>query len=73
MTLEGCVVRVSDVISYIGKDIEDAIMLGVSKKGDLPESIIRILGEKNGDIISTLVTDVINNSMDKPYITMSKK
>ena len=28
MTLEGCVVRVSDIIAYIGRDIEDAIRMG---------------------------------------------
>ena len=28
MTLEGCVVRISDIIGYIGRDIEDAIQLG---------------------------------------------
>ena len=32
MTLEGCVVRISDVIAYIGKDIEDAIRLGIIEK-----------------------------------------
>lgn len=32
MTLEGCVVRISDVISYIGKDIEDAMSVGILQK-----------------------------------------
>lgn len=73
MTLEGCVVRISDVISYIGKDIEDAITMNILKKEELPESIIKILGNKNSDIINTIVMDIINNSMDKPYITMSKE
>lgn len=73
MTLEGCVVRISDVISYIGKDIEDAITMGILKPEELPESIMEILGNNNGDIVTTLVLDIIKNSMDKPYITMSKK
>lgn len=73
MTLEGCVVRISDVISYIGKDIEDAITMNILKPEELPESIMEILGNNNGDIVSTLVLDIIKNSMDKPYITMSKK
>lgn len=71
MTLEGCVVRISDVISYLGKDIEDAIMLGVLSKDLLPKSIISILGDNNSDIINTIVMDIITCSMDKPYITMS--
>ena len=65
--------RISDVISYIGKDIEDAITMNILKPEELPESIMEILGNNNGDIVSTLVLDIIKNSMDKPYITMSKK
>ena len=38
MTLEGCVVRVSDIIGYIGKDIDDANRLGVFNKELLPEN-----------------------------------
>lgn len=73
MTLEGCVVRISDVISYIGQDIEDAITMNTLKPEELPQSILKILGNKNSDIISTLVEDIIKNSIDKPYITMSKE
>ena len=71
MTLEGCVVRISDVISYLGKDIEDAIMLGVLSPDILPSSVTDILGDSNSDIINTIVMDIIYNSVDKPYITMS--
>ncbi len=71
MTLEGCVVRISDVISYIGKDIEDALLLGVLDENELPQSLLNILGKNNGDIINTFVMDIIENSMDKPYIKMS--
>ena len=73
MTLEGCVVRISDVISYIGKDIEDAITMNILKPEELPETIMKILGETNGDIVTTLVLDIIENSMNKNYITMSKE
>ena len=73
MTLEGCVVRISDVISYIGQDIEDAITMNILEPKELPESIMKILGNKNSDIVSTLVLDIIKNSMNKPYITMSKE
>ena len=73
MTLEGCVVRISDVISYIGQDIEDAITMNILDPKELPESIMEILGNNNGDIVTTLVLDIIKNSMNKPYITMSKE
>ncbi|MCK5533577.1 HD domain-containing protein [bacterium] len=71
MTLEGCVVRISDVIAYIGRDIEDAITLRVIKRKDIPESIRRIIGNTNDKIINTLVLDLIKNSYDKDYLTFS--
>ena len=71
MTLEGCVVRISDIISYIGRDIEDAVMLGVLSADAIPLSVKEVLGDTNSSIIETITTDIINNSMDKPYIEMS--
>ena len=71
MTMEGCVVRVSDIIAYIGRDIEDAIKLSVITKNDLPKDITNILGSNNKDIINNIVLDIINNSIDKGYLKMS--
>ena len=73
MTLEGCVVRISDIIGYIGRDIEDAIMIDRFKRSDIPESIRDVLGDNNRDIVNTIVLDIINESIDKPYIKMSDK
>lgn len=71
MTLEGCVVRISDIIGYIGRDIEDAINLGLFKRCDLPAEIVKVLGNNNKDIVNTIILDIIENSMDKDYIMMS--
>ena len=71
MTMEGCVVRMTDTISYIGRDIEDAIRLGVVKRADIPEKCVKRLGNTNGTIVFNLVSDVIKNSYKKPYITFS--
>ena len=71
MTLEGCVVRISDVIGYIGRDIEDAIMIGKIKREEIPKEISSVLGTTNKDIVNTITLDIIKNSMDKPYIEMS--
>ena len=73
MTLEGCVVRISDVIGYAGKDVEDAIRLCIIKKEDVPESITKVLGKTNKEMVNTLVLDIINNSIDKPYIKLSEE
>ena len=71
MTLEGCIVRISDIIGYIGRDIEDAINIGVLKKEDLPKEITEVLGSTNKEIINTIILDIIDNSMDKPYLKLS--
>ena len=72
MTLEGCVVRISDIIAYLGRDIEDAIRLGVFDIKDLPKSIKYILGSSNKDITNTIILDIIKNSIGKNYISMSE-
>lgn len=61
-TLEGCVVRLADTIAYIGRDIEDAIILDLIKREDLPTDCQKILGNTNGTIVYNLVTDLISNS-----------
>ena len=73
MTLEGCVVRISDVIAYVGKDIEDAIRLQAIDKKIIPKEITQTLGNNNSEIIDTLVNDIITNSLNKNYIKLSKK
>ena len=71
MTLEGCVVRVCDIIGYIGRDLEDGIRLGLIKQDNIPLSVKNILGINNREIINSIVLDVIHNSISKSYIKMS--
>lgn len=73
MTLEACVVRISDVIAYLGKDIEDAIMLGIINEKDIPNNIKSFLGDENKTIINSIIYDIIQNSYNKPYIKLSDK
>jgi len=73
MTLEASVVRLSDVIAYIGRDIEDSIKVGIIKREDIPESITNILGDNNSKIVDTLIKDIIANSFDKPYLAFSEE
>ena len=62
---------ISDIIAYIGRDIEDAIKVGVIKREDLPKEITKILGNNNSKIVDTLIKDIIINSLEKPYLTFS--
>ena len=71
MTLEGCVVRIADTISYIGRDIEDAIRLGLISRNDIPQDCKSVLGDTNGTIVYTLVEDLVANSVDRAHISFS--
>jgi dGTPase len=59
---EGCIVRISDKIAYLGRDIEDAITAGFIERSDIPQSVREIIGNRNSHIIDTLVNDVIIHS-----------
>lgn len=65
-TLEGCVVRLSDMIAYIGKDRQDALY-SVGMNIGFDETVI---GSKNREIIENVTQDVIANSLDKPYLSL---
>ncbi|MDR2613643.1 MAG: HD domain-containing protein [Deltaproteobacteria bacterium] len=69
MTREGCVVRLSDSISYVGRDLEDAIMLGVLRREDIPREVAGALGVTNGTIVYRLVEDLIATSAGDPGLT----
>ncbi len=71
MTLEGCVVRISDIIGYIGRDIEDAINIGMLTREEVPKNIKKVLGTSNKEIVNTIILDIVANSLDKPYIKLS--
>ncbi|HNZ63865.1 MAG TPA: HD domain-containing protein [Bacillota bacterium] len=70
-TLEGCLVRFTDRIAYVGRDIEDATRSGLLSFEELPADLRAILGRNNGEIVDTLVRDVIRNSMREDVIAMS--
>jgi len=61
-TLEGYVVRVSDIIAYVNHDLDDAIRAGVLKKSNIPSAILKS-GETHAKRIDTMVKDVIYTSL----------
>lgn len=68
-TLEGCLVKLCDTVSYLGRDIEDAISLGILEREQIPPTI---LGKFNREILSFVAQDIIKNSYGKDYIAMSE-
>ena len=71
-TWEGCVVRFSDQIAYLGRDFEDAARLGIVSRAEVPVICTKVLGSTNGEIINTLVEDIISNSEKEGCIAFSE-
>lgn len=67
-TLEGCLVKLCDTISYLGRDIEDAIQLGILQREEIPRTC---LGVTNREILGNLAADIIRQSYQKDYIALS--
>lgn len=70
-TLEGCVVRISDMIAYAGKDRQDLKRAKLTTEKNFKSE--RLLGNKNSDIISNLVINVIKNSINSPSLNMDEE
>ncbi|MDO5329486.1 MAG: HD domain-containing protein [Coriobacteriia bacterium] len=69
-TLEACVVRISDIIAYLGKDRIDALLIGVID--NIADFDSQYLGRENTKIINNMMVDVIENSYGKDHIELSK-
>jgi len=74
-TLEGQLVRASDVIAYVNHDIDDAVRAGVIKAKDIPEHLVAIFGKWYAYRIDKMVEDVVESSLKSGLakITMSKE
>ncbi|MBQ2828424.1 MAG: HD domain-containing protein [Clostridia bacterium] len=66
-TLEGCVMRISDIIAYLGKDRQDAERAHIMSNKDFGNGTI---GKYNAEIINNLIVNIIENSYGKQYIRM---
>lgn len=64
LTLEGQVVRVSDVIAYVNHDIDDAVRAGVIEEKDVPSRLVKLLGKSHAHRIGKMVEDVVESSLE---------
>ncbi len=69
-TLEGAVVRISDIIAYLGRDRQDAIRMKIVTADDFSNETI---GSINSEVINNLVVNIIENSYGKPFIKLDKE
>lgn len=70
-TLEACVMRVSDIIAYLGKDRQDAVRIGMFDNNDV--FCDGEIGASNAEIINNMIVNIIENSYGKPYLQMDKQ
>ena len=70
-TLEGNVVRISDIIAYLGKDRQDAASLQMVEETAFPST--SVIGRINSEIINNLVVNIIENSYGQPYIMLDEE
>ncbi len=63
-TLEGQIVRAADIIAYVNHDLDDAMRAGVVKKSDIPQKILKVLGDTHSKRIDTMVKDLIYCSLE---------
>ena len=68
-TLEGAVMRISDIIAYLGKDRHDAEKSRLLENLPFEDNGIGVI---NAEIVNNLIVNIIENSYNKPYIKMDK-
>lgn len=63
MTLEGQVVRISDLVAYANHDLDDAIRARIITIDDVPKDCVNALGKTNSERINRMVTDIITETL----------
>ena len=77
-TWEGCVVKISDKIAYLGRDIEDAIHLGFLEQPQRDELLV-MARENDANVMNTtvimynMITDICKHSSPEQGISLSHK
>src|SRR5215211_4905407 len=71
LTLEGDIVRISDIIAYVNHDIDDGIRAGIIAESDLPQDIRSTLRHARGGGIDRMVRDVIDATLSANYAAIN--
>jgi len=74
ITLEGQIVRISDIVAYVNHDIDDAIRAAMITRSDIPQSTQKLLGKTFAKRIDTIVLNIIDESLKNnlEFISISK-
>jgi dGTPase len=71
LTLEGDIIRISDIIAYVNHDIDDGVRAGIISAKDIPKEVRKTLGTDGGDRIDRMVRDVIASTQAGNYQSIS--
>lgn len=71
LTLEGDIVRISDIIAYVNHDIDDGIRAGIIREDDIPIEIRNTLGQAGSKRIDRMIRDVISSTLACDYEAIS--
>lgn len=71
-TLEGQIVKTGDRIAYLCHDYDDALRARLLCPEDLPENVVRVLGQTPSRMITTMVVDMIESSKNRKQIRQSE-
>ncbi len=66
-TLEGQVVRISDIVAYLNHDLDDALRAKVLRIEDVPTELLDFFGRTHGDRITTIVSNIIETTINLEY------
>lgn len=58
-TVEGRIVRISDIMAYLNHDLDDAMRSGVIRESQIPDVCTKVLGHTHSQRATTMVTDLI--------------
>lgn len=70
-TLEACVVRICDIIAYLGKDRQDAVKTKIINSEAIFED--SIIGRHNASMINNLIVNIVENSLGKDYLKLNEQ
>ncbi len=70
-TLEGCLVRICDMLAYLGKDRQDAVRAHlIPAESVFPQTSV---GRTNAELINNLEVNLIEHSFGKPYLKFDEE
>ena len=72
-TLEGGLIKYADRIAYLCHDYDDAENMGLISAKELPDRVRRVLGTTHSSMITAMVQNLVENSMDEDTIHMDKE